>query len=56
MAISSCSCGAAATDAQKKGRRMWVITCCRDGCPALVQTTTKKMTVEKWNEMSGRRQ
>ncbi len=55
MNISNCSCGAAASEAQKKGRRMWVITCGRDGCPALVQTTTKKMTIEKWNELASRR-
>lgn len=55
MDISYCRCGAVATEAQKKGHRMWVISCCRDGCPALVQTTAKRQTIERWNEMSARR-
>lgn len=55
MGISNCSCGGVATEAKKKGHRIWVITCCRDGCPALVQKTTKQQTIEKWNEMAAKR-
>jgi hypothetical protein len=55
MDISYCRCGAVATEAQKNGHRMWVISFCREGCPALVQSTTKRHIIERWNEMSAGR-
>lgn len=50
--LAACTCGHPARPAAQQARGRWVVTCSRNGCPAQAQMATKRLCVERWNEMS----
>jgi len=54
VGIMNCQCGHSASKPEMKAKSRWVITCIREGCPALTQAGTKHRAIEAWNEIHSR--